>query len=218
MLRLRHLTAAFACAGGIFTLGLSLSSPAAEAAAAGPIVGPEEVRSTISSFFVAPLPRAVRIRVQPCPGDPTAQGCHSASARMDTVWLNPQAGGLDSETVAHEMGHVFESYMWDLRWRRERGSAFVPRTFFRIAEILFDEPRPGILYSVAWSERFAEAYSACARFETLTETLYTGYYGFEMTPSQHDRVCVLIDRMAGRYAAEGERSGPNGIAAATAVG
>jgi hypothetical protein len=29
---------------------------------------------------------------------------------MDTIWLNPKAGGPDSETVAHEMRHVFESY------------------------------------------------------------------------------------------------------------
>jgi len=137
---------------------------------------------------------------------------------MDTVWLNPEAGGLDSETLAHEMGHVFESYMWDLRWRRVPNSGFVPRTFYRIAQALFDQPRRGILYSVAWSEQFAEAYSACARFEELAETLSTGYYGFEMTPSQHDRVCGLIDRMADRYAADRASDGPNAIAAASAVG
>lgn len=202
---------------GVTALALLLTSSASAGSGAGPIVAPQQVRSTISTFFVAPLPRPVRIRVEPCPGDPTAQGCHSASPKMDTVWLNPQAGGLDSETVAHEMGHVFESYMWDLRWRQAPGSAFVPRTFYRIAEVLFDQPRMGILYSVAWSEQFAEAYSACARFEDLPETLSTGYYGFEMTPAQHDRVCGLIERMADRYPADQAAKGPNGISDATAA-
>jgi hypothetical protein len=118
---------------------------------------------------------------------------------MDTIWLNPEAGGLDSETVSHEMGHVFESYMWDLRWRRVAGSAFVPKTFRRIAGFLFEEPGSGILFSTAWSERFAESYSACARFPALTETLRTGYWGFAMSPEDHARICPLIDQMARRY-------------------
>jgi hypothetical protein len=162
------------------------------------ILGAQVVRPTVETFLVATLPRPVRVRVLPCPGDPTAQGCHSSSPKMDTIWLNAQTG-LDSETVAHEMGHVFESYMWDLRWRHVPGSEFVPRTFSRIAAILFEDPGPGILYSTAWSERFAESYSACARFEQLTETLATHYWGFEMTPAQHERICPMIDRMAVQY-------------------
>jgi hypothetical protein len=163
------------------------------------ILGSQEVQSTVEAFLVPALPRPVRVRLQPCPGDPSAQGCHSSTRRMDTIWLNADAGGTDTETVAHEMGHVFESYMWDLRWRQLPGSDFVPNTFFHIAAILFEHPRPGILYSTAWSEQFAESYSACARFPSLAEPLYTGYWGFEMTPAQHERVCPLIDTMARRY-------------------
>jgi hypothetical protein len=177
----------------------AVSAASAGAAEAPQVVGSKQVRSTIASFLVPSLPRPVRVRVLPCPGDPAAQGCHSSSARMDTIWLNPAAGGVDSETVAHEMGHVFESYLWDLRWRRVPGSAFVPTTFFRIAATLFENPRPGILYSTAWSERFAESYSACARLPVLSETLYTGYWGFEMTPAQHQRICPMIDRLARGY-------------------
>jgi hypothetical protein len=181
-------------------LGLSLAvAPASRAAPRPQIFGSQEVRSTVETFLVPALPRPVRIRTMPCPGDPSAQGCHSSSPQMDTIWLNPEAGGLDTETVAHEMGHVFESYMWDLYWRDGKRGAFVPRNFERIAAILFDEPNPGILYSTAWSERFAESYSACARFPVLTETLSTGYWGFEMTPTQHARICPMIDRMARRY-------------------
>jgi hypothetical protein len=163
------------------------------------VFGSQQVRATVETFHVPSLPRPVRVRVLPCPGDPSAQGCHISGSRMDTIWLNPEAEGLDSETLAHEMGHVFESYMWDLRWRHVAGSDFVPRAFGRIAASLFDDPNPGILYSTAWSERFAESYSACARFTVLEETIYTGYWGFEMTPADHARICPLIDRMANRY-------------------
>jgi hypothetical protein len=163
------------------------------------VFGSQQVRATIETFHVPSPPRPVRVRVLPCPSDPTAQGCHISGSRMDTIWLNPETEGLDSETLAHEMGHVFESYMWDLRWRHVPGSDFVPKTFDRIAASLFDDPNPGILYSTAWSERFAESYSACARFTVLEETLYTGYWGFEMSPEDHARICPLIDRMAHRY-------------------
>lgn len=189
-----------AIAAGAAALGLLMAGTAWGGTGDGVrILGPSEVQSTVARFLVSTLPRPVRVLVEPCPGDPSAQGCHSANRHIDTIWLNPQAGGLDDETVAHEMGHVFESYMWDLRWRQLPGSEFVPQTFFQIAQVLFDHPRPGILYSAAWSEQFAEAYSACARFRTLPETLSTGYYGFEITPSQHQSVCASIDRMAGRY-------------------
>jgi len=180
---------------------LLLLVAAAPASAARPahVLGSDQVRATIASFYVPALPLPVRVRELPCPGDPTAQGCHISSKRMDTIWLNPRTGGLDSETLAHEMGHVFESYMWDLRWRHVAGSAFVPRTFHRIAARLFEAPPPGILYSTAWGERFAESYSACARFPSLPETLNTGYWGFQMTPRDHARICPLINRMATRY-------------------
>jgi hypothetical protein len=180
-------------------IALLLIVPAAGADGSRQVVGPATVRSTVKTFLVPTLPRPFRVRVLPCPGDPAAQGCHSSSKQMDTIWLNPGAGGLDSETLAHEMGHVFESYMWDLYWHEVPGSDFVPKTFTRIAGVLFEDPGPGIVYSTAWTERFAESYSACARFPTLTETLSTGYWGFTMTPAQHARICPMIDRIADRY-------------------
>lgn len=178
---------------------LLLLAPAAGASDSPKVVGSATVRSTVKTFLVPTPPRPFRVRVLPCPGDPAAQGCHVSSKRMDTIWLNPGAGGLDSETLAHEMGHVFESYMWDLHWHDAPGSAFVPKTFTRIAAVLFEDPGPGIVYSTAWTERFAESYSACARFPSLSETLSTGYWGFEMTPAQHARICPMIDRMSTRY-------------------
>ena len=178
-----------------------LIAPAASASAAKgtEILGPPQVRAMVETFLVPTLPRPVQVKVAPCPGDPSAQGCHSSGSKMDTIWLNPEAGGLDTETISHEMGHVFESYLWDLRWDEAPNSSFVPRDLYRVAQILFDEPAPGILYSTVWSERFAESYSACARFPELTETLATGYYGFEMTPEQHAQICPAIDRLAQEY-------------------
>jgi hypothetical protein len=75
----------------------------------------------------------------------------------------------------------------------------VPRDLNRNAQILFEDHAPGILYSTAWSEQFAESYSACARFPELTETLATHYWGFEMTPEQHDLICPMIDNLAIEY-------------------
>jgi hypothetical protein len=180
---------------------LLLLAPTVAADGSRQVIGSATVRSTVKTFLVPTLPRPFRVRELPCPGDPAAQGCHSSSRQMDTIWLNPGAGGLDSETLAHEMGHVFESYMWDLHWNKVPGSAFVPKTFARLAGALFEDPGPGIVYSTAWTERFAESYSACARFPALTETLSTGYWGFTMTPAQHARICPAIDRMADRYEA-----------------
>jgi hypothetical protein len=183
----------------VATLLLLAGAGSASAAGRLHVLGSEQVRATVASFHTPTLARPVRVRELPCPGDPTAQGCHVSNKWMDTIWLNPEAGGLDSETLAHEMGHVFESYMWDLRWRDAAAGAFVPKTFRRIAAVLFDDPGAGILYSTAWSERFAESYSACARFPSLPETLSTGYWGFEMTPADHARICPKIDAMATRY-------------------
>lgn len=191
----RPLSAALAASVAV----LLLLVPAAAADGSRQVIGSATVRSTVKTFLVPTLPRPFRVRELPCPGDPTAQGCHSSSRQMDTIWLNPGAGGLDSETLAHEMGHVFESYMWDLHWNKVPGSAFVPKTFARLAGALFEDPGPGIVYSTAWTERFAESYSACARFPVLTEALSTGYWGFTMTPAQHARICPAIDRMADRY-------------------
>ena len=188
--------ALFAVAGVVFLLG---PAAGASAASGAEVLGPPQVRAMVETFLVPVLPRPVQVKVAPCPGDPAAQGCHSSGSRLDTIWLNPEAGGLDVETISHEMGHVFESYLWDLRWEEVPNSSFVPRDLFRIAQILFRDPAPGILYSTVWSERFAESYSACARFPELTETLSTGYYGFEMTPEQHAQICPAIDRLAQEY-------------------
>gem|GEM_PF-2687585 len=175
-----------------------LPTPAAKAYGPVEVIGPPEVRSMVETFLVPTLAHPVRIVIGACPDGYPSQGCHISGSRMDTIWLDPASGGLDTETTAHEMGHVFESYMWNLRWEHRPGSEFVPKTFGRIASVLFGEFNSSTLETEIWSERFAESYSACARLPELSETI-TGFYGFQMSPEQHDLICPMIDEMGQRY-------------------
>jgi hypothetical protein len=161
------------------------------------LVGDTSLQSMADGFLVPGPPGRVRVVIGPCPSDAGVQGCHSSGSAMDTIWLNPETGGLDSETFAHEMGHVFESYMWNLYWQGH--ARFVPRTLRKIEPLLGLEASRGLLSSTVWSERFAEAYSLCARESTLPGPVSTGYYGFETTPDRHAATCALIDSMGAGY-------------------
>jgi hypothetical protein len=186
-----------AAIGGLCTL-LAIATPPA-AGAQTRVIGPRDMQAAVDAFLVPGPPGPVRVVLGPCPSDPSAQGCHSAGATRDTIWLSPDAGGLDEETLAHEMGHVFESYMWALYWRDGDRARFVPDLLERIASDLFADPRPGVLYSTAWSERFAEAYSLCTRVDQIAEPVSSGYWGFSATPESHARTCRLIDELAADY-------------------
>jgi hypothetical protein len=172
-------------------------APAAQAQIPTTIVGETSLQGLADGSLVPGPPGRVRVLVSPCPADSTAQGCHSSGRLMDTIWLNPASGGLDAETFAHEMGHVFESYMWDLYWQKR--ARFVPQLFRRIVPLLDLEPRPGVLSSTVWTERFAEAYSLCARESVLSGPVSTGYWGFETTPERHAATCSLITALAIGY-------------------
>ena len=161
------------------------------------IVGETSWQPLADSFLVPSPPGRVRVLLGPCPSEPGAQGCHISGATMDTIWLDPESNGADAETFAHEMGHVFESYMWNLHWRHH--VRFVPRLFHRIAPLLGLEGGRGILATRAWSERFAEAYSLCARGSTLAAPVSTGYWGFETTPERHLATCAAISSMGRKY-------------------
>jgi hypothetical protein len=169
----------------------------ASAKIATTVVGETSLQPVADGFLVPGPPGKVQVLLGACPSDPAAQGCHSAGRSMDTIWLNPEAGGLDEETFAHEMGHVFESYMWNLYWQQR--ARFVPRLLDRIVPLLGLEQNPGVLSSTVWTERFAEAYSLCAREAQLAGPISTGYWGFETTPDRHAATCGLIDALGGSY-------------------
>jgi hypothetical protein len=175
---------------------LLLASPASGKSQTA-IVGDTSLQPLVDSFLVPSPPGRVRVVIGPCPSEAGAQGCHASGAAMDTIWLDPGSGGLDAETFAHEMGHVFESYMWDLHWQHH--VRFVPRLFRRVVPLLGLQRAPGVLSSTAWTERFAEAYSLCARERTLVAPVSTGYWGFETTPQRHRGTCAAIDSLGRRY-------------------
>jgi hypothetical protein len=183
---------------GFFAILLWLAcASSAEAQVQTTIVGETSLQSLADGFLVPGPPGEVRVVVSACPSDASAQGCHSSGRAMDTIWLNPATGGMDDETFAHEMGHVFESYMWDLYWQQQ--ARFVPRMFHRIVPLLDLPQGPGILSTTAWTERFAEAYSLCARQSAISTPVSTGYWGFETTPERHASTCALIDAMGSGY-------------------
>ena len=161
------------------------------------IVGETSLQSLADQFLVPGPPGRVNVVIGACPSDASAQGCHSSGRAMDTIWLNPATGGIDDETFAHEMGHVFESYMWDFYWHQH--ARFVPRLLHRIVPLLDLEPKQGVLSTTVWTERFAEAYSLCARESVLTGPVSTGYWGFETTPDRHTATCALIDALGSGY-------------------
>ena len=161
------------------------------------VVGDTSLQGVVDGFLVPGPPGRVRVMLGPCPSDPNAQGCETPGRAMDTIWLNSASGGLDGESFAHEMGHAFESYMWNLYYQQH--APFVPRMFRRIVPLLDLESKPGVLASTEWTERFAEAYSLCARESTLAGPVSTGYFGFETTPERHAETCSLIETLAGRY-------------------
>jgi hypothetical protein len=182
---------------GLLAILLSLLWAGAAGAQTTRIVGETSLQGVADGFLVPAPAGRVRVEVAPCPSDASAQGCHSFGGNMDTIWLNPATGGLDDETFTHEMGHVFESYMWNLRF--DRHARFVPRLFRRIVPLLGLEPGPGVFTSTVWTERFAEAYSLCARESSIPGPVATGYFGFEATPEQHAATCGLIDALGSGY-------------------
>ena len=161
------------------------------------ILGATEFQAAADQFLVPEPPGDVRILLVSCPGAPDASGCHTSGWRVDTIRLNPEMGGTEPETFAHEMGHAFESYMWNRHFRD--GARFVPRIFLRIAPLLGVEPKYGMLTTTLWSERFAEAYGLCARVPTLEAVVATGYWGFTIDPVSYPTVCNLIRRLGTRY-------------------
>jgi hypothetical protein len=113
-----------------------------------------------------------------CP-DAISDGCiyHGAPP---TIFLGPEV--RDRPILLHELGHAFDAQRLTPAYR----SAF---------ERIFGDTRPWRSPPNSPHERFAEAYSLCARHPRIART-YTAAYGYRATPGQHRRVCALIQRAA----------------------
>jgi hypothetical protein len=107
-----------------------------------------------------------------------SDGCIVHDA-VPTVYLGPMV--RDRATLLHEVGHAFDAAeMTDAD--RAAFSAIIGDT------------RPWQAAPNSPKERFAEAYSLCARQPVIRRT-YTAAYLYRVTPAQHRRVCGLIRRI-----------------------
>jgi hypothetical protein len=108
-----------------------------------------------------------------------SDGCTSYGP-TPTIFLGPEV--RDRPILLHELGHAFDAQ----RMTPGRRAAF---------ERIFGDTRPWRSPPNSPNERFAEAYSLCARHAHIART-YEAAYGYRATPSQHLRVCALIRRAA----------------------
>ena len=138
---------------------------------------PAQYRAWLASAQV-PTPRGtVTLSLAPCPGGPEwAGGCADMATR--TIYVGPSA--RTKARFFHELGHVFDATaMTDPL--RARFEALVAR--------------PGVWAGAASSdpamEKFAEAYSMCARHR-VAHAMQFGMYGWSPSARMHRRACSII--------------------------
>src|SRR4051794_23284998 len=95
-----------------------------------------------------------------------------------TIFLGPTV--RERPTLLHELGHAFDTQ----RMTSADRAAF---------EGIFGDRRPWRTAPNSPHERFAEAYSLCARHTKLRKAYYAAY-GYTVTPKRHREVCSLIRR------------------------
>jgi hypothetical protein len=108
---------------------------------------------------------------------PISDGCITYGA-PPTIFLGSAV--RDRPILMHELGHAFDAQRMTPADRAAFEAIFADRRQWRAAP---NSPH----------ERFAEAYSLCARHARIRRA-YTGAYGYRVTPRRHRRVCALIDR------------------------
>jgi hypothetical protein len=163
-------------------------APAAGAAtvAVGDQTRAQPYQSWLDASAMPDPPGQITVRLEPCPGGPAwASGC--AVADTKTIYLGPDARSRDR--FLHEVGHLFDEHSMRLA-HRLRFRALIHDERPWQAEAAVDPP----------AEKFAEAYSVCARHREIT-TLYFGMYDYTPTPFVHDRVCGFIREITASRAA-----------------
>ena len=174
----RHRLAALAGVAAALVLGLA---PAAHALRlVSPTGDPAIARyQRWVDAAAVPTPRGdLDVVLASCPL-PVSDGCivHGAPS---TIYLGPMV--RDRATLLHEVGHAFDAA--DMT-----GPA---RAAF---SAIFGDTRAWDAGPNAPTERFAEAYSLCARHKTIRSTAF-GMYAYTATPAIHRRACSLIKQAA----------------------
>ena len=133
----------------------------------------------------------VKVGMSGCPAHPRAIGC-VYSTRLTTIYLDVRRASLPA-TLYHELGHLFD---WRVLNNRER------RRFRRLVGM---SGRGWFGGKTPPAERFAEAYSFCARYRRIRSIRAYTTYDYDPSPSEHRAACALIKRAA---EPEGRRAEP----------
>jgi hypothetical protein len=175
-LGLRRPALAGLCAAALTLLALTATAQAVTLVS--PSGDPRVARfQTWANSAAVPTPAGVvDLVLDTCPVA-VSDGCiyHGAPP---TIYLGPTV--RDRPILLHELGHAFDTQRLTPGYR----AAF---------EGIFRDTRAWRAPPNSPHERFAEAYSLCARHARIART-YTAAYGYRATPRQHRSVCALIKR------------------------
>jgi hypothetical protein len=127
-----------------------------------------------------PLPSGrIQLRLMPCPYNTALPACvYTRYPRV--IWMRPGLGSQARRILYHEMGHVFDLTVLNMRERAR---------FKRIIGIR----RSGwFLGGLPPSEWFGDGYAMCAMHSRLHRRPRPTPYGYRPSPRAHARVCRLI--------------------------
>jgi hypothetical protein len=165
-----------------FLLTLVFASDALATTVVTPDGRPAQPYQSWANKSAVPTPAGtVTVRLEACPGAPEwAGGCALPDQR--TIYLGP--GAMTKSRFMHELGHIFDATAMTNPLR----SAFtsISRASGPWASAAANDPP---------DERFAEAYSLCARHKTIRSTAF-GMYAYTATPAMHRRACSVIKQAA----------------------
>lgn len=123
---------------------------------------------------------AVTVHRALCPDALASPACIARPG--SEMWLQTSAPML-RRALLHELGHRFDYLVMTDAARAAFGR-------------LMNDRRPWTQGPESLMERFASAYSACARHRIVRVLLLAGEYGYVVTGSEHRRACRLIRRTA----------------------
>jgi hypothetical protein len=143
---------------------------------------PAQPYQTWANKSLVPTPAGtVIVHLESCPGAPEwAGGCSMPAQR--TIYLGPAA--MTRARFMHELGHIFDAA--DMTDPLRQLFQNVSRAAGPWASAAANDPA---------DEKFAEAYSLCARHKTIRAAQY-GMYAYTATPAMHRRACSVIRRAA----------------------
>jgi hypothetical protein len=143
---------------------------------------PAQPYQTWANQSAVPTPAGtVVVNLASCPGAPEwAGGCALPAQR--SIYLGP--GAMTKARFMHELGHIFDATAMTDPLRTRFTS--ISRASGPWASAAANDPP---------DERFAEAYSLCARHKTIRSTAF-GMYAYTATPAMHRRACSVIKQAA----------------------